>query len=160
MHLDINLPLLSELEQLCKAFWKNHNHTHNQDKALVPLEEKCLEPDQKSPSPKESNHPCQSHSQNSPHKSDLNSEQHTPENPNNVKTGSQDSNSSCRSVCENVDRSPWETDKDSEFAAQPNSQHEPLKPLQVSSPLLSNSSRSKRTSQVLWDKSTEDSSLL
>uniref|UniRef100_A0A669BGT6 LIM domain kinase 1 n=1 Tax=Oreochromis niloticus TaxID=8128 RepID=A0A669BGT6_ORENI len=26
MHLDIGLPLLSELEQLCKAFWQNNNH--------------------------------------------------------------------------------------------------------------------------------------
>uniref|UniRef100_A0A7N6F9D0 LIM domain kinase 1 n=1 Tax=Anabas testudineus TaxID=64144 RepID=A0A7N6F9D0_ANATE len=26
MHLDIGLPLLSELEQLCQAFWQNHNH--------------------------------------------------------------------------------------------------------------------------------------
>uniref|UniRef100_A0A3Q2ZXQ5 LIM domain kinase 1 n=1 Tax=Kryptolebias marmoratus TaxID=37003 RepID=A0A3Q2ZXQ5_KRYMA len=36
MHLDINLPLLSELEQVCRAFWKNHNqnHTHDQDKPV------------------------------------------------------------------------------------------------------------------------------
>ncbi|XP_013872345.1 LIM domain kinase 1 [Austrofundulus limnaeus] len=163
MHLDINLPLLSELEQLCKAFWKNHNHshTHNQDKALVPHEEKCLEPDRQSPSPKESNQPSPSHSQSSTHKSDLNSEQHTCENHNNVKTGSQDTNNSCyRSVCVDIDHSSWETDKDGNFVAQSNSQHEPLKPLQVNSPPLSKSSKPKRTSQVLWDRSTEDSSLL
>uniref|UniRef100_A0A672GLV6 non-specific serine/threonine protein kinase n=1 Tax=Salarias fasciatus TaxID=181472 RepID=A0A672GLV6_SALFA len=34
MHLDIGLPQLSELEQLCRTFWQNHNHenlTHNRD---------------------------------------------------------------------------------------------------------------------------------
>lgn len=34
MHLDIGLPLLSETEQLCRAFWKNYNNqscSDNQD---------------------------------------------------------------------------------------------------------------------------------
>uniref|UniRef100_A0A672GLG3 non-specific serine/threonine protein kinase n=1 Tax=Salarias fasciatus TaxID=181472 RepID=A0A672GLG3_SALFA len=36
MHLDIGLPQLSELEQLCRTFWQNHNHenlTHNRDES-------------------------------------------------------------------------------------------------------------------------------
>ncbi|XP_037543847.1 LIM domain kinase 1 [Nematolebias whitei] len=169
MHLDINLPLLSELEQLSRAFWKNHNqnHTHNQDKAAVPHEQSCSEPDEQSPSPKvcldnanshtESNH--ENHGQNSTSKSDLNSEQHTDENHYTVKSGSQDTNKSCcKSISVDIDNSEWETHKDCDLAAQPDSQHKPLQPLQVKNPLLSKSSKSIKTSQVLWDRSTEESS--
>lgn len=164
MHLDINLPLLSELEHLCRAFWKNYNqnHSHNQDKAAVPHEQRCSEPNGQSPSPKvcsdnadshtESN---QSHGQNSLPKSDLNSEQLTDENHYTVKTGSQGTNQfCCKSVSVDIDNSEWETHKDCDLAAQ----HKPLQPLQVKSPLLSKSSISNKTSKVPWDRSTEESS--
>lgn len=39
MHLDIGLPLLTELEQQRKAFWQKHDHQHkslNQNRALSP----------------------------------------------------------------------------------------------------------------------------
>uniref|UniRef100_A0A672GQ92 non-specific serine/threonine protein kinase n=1 Tax=Salarias fasciatus TaxID=181472 RepID=A0A672GQ92_SALFA len=42
MHLDIGLPQLSELEQLCRTFWQNHNHenlTHNRDESPVSHEQ-------------------------------------------------------------------------------------------------------------------------
>ncbi|XP_017276744.1 LIM domain kinase 1 [Kryptolebias marmoratus] len=161
MHLDINLPLLSELEQVCRAFWKNHNqnHTHDQDKVLVSHEQKCPEPDRQSPSPEvcsdnaksrtESDRLHPSHDQNSTFTSDLNEEQH--ENHRTGKTGSQDTNKSCcRSVSVDMGTGEWEIHKDCDFAARPNSQHEPLQPL------LSRST-STRTCQVLWDRSTEDS---
>uniref|UniRef100_A0A3B4ZRF9 non-specific serine/threonine protein kinase n=1 Tax=Stegastes partitus TaxID=144197 RepID=A0A3B4ZRF9_9TELE len=47
MNLDIGLPLLSELEQLCRAFWQNNNHQKPRDyrhamKTCVPFEMKQL----------------------------------------------------------------------------------------------------------------------
>nr|XP_020473727.1 LIM domain kinase 1-like [Monopterus albus] len=57
MHLNIGLPLLSESEQLCRAFWNSHdqqNHAHHQDKTIISHEQtQCSSPQRQSPSHKQ-----------------------------------------------------------------------------------------------------------
>uniref|UniRef100_A0A1A8HUD7 LIM domain kinase 1 n=1 Tax=Nothobranchius kuhntae TaxID=321403 RepID=A0A1A8HUD7_NOTKU len=151
MHLDISLPLLSELEHVSRAFWENHTpkSTHNQDTPIVSHKQKSSAPE------------LQSHSQNSINRKDLNGLQQVCDNGHDMKTGSQDTcQSCCRSTSTDLSMSDCETHEDSKLTGQPTSQHEPLQPQQVRTPLHDNSSRSKRTSKVLWDRSTEDSSFL
>uniref|UniRef100_A0A1A7YVQ6 LIM domain kinase 1b n=1 Tax=Iconisemion striatum TaxID=60296 RepID=A0A1A7YVQ6_9TELE len=159
MHLDINLPLLSELEHFSRAFWENHTPkcTHNQDTALVSHKQKGSAPELQSRSPKLCSDHANSHtkpnqfpqscSQNSINRKDLNGLQQVCD----VKAG-------C--CCRSTSTDDCETHEGKDFTGQLTSQHEPLQQQQVRTPLQDNSSRSKRTSKVLWDRSTEDSSFL
>ncbi|KAM7374507.1 hypothetical protein PAMP_007160 [Pampus punctatissimus] len=91
MHLEIGLPMLSELEQLRRTFWQNHDdqkHFHNQDKPRNSHEQThSSQAQNQSPDPTQSsdngnkhnepNHLTQSQDQNSTHDSHLDEEQHT-----------------------------------------------------------------------------------
>nr|XP_046266332.1 LIM domain kinase 1-like [Scatophagus argus] len=184
MHLDIGLPLLSELEQLCRAFWQVHNqqnHFPNQDKTLEPhVQNQCSEPQRQSPNPKrrshsannhtEPNHFTQSQDQISTPESHLDEQQHMPDN-HDMRTEhdhlsqecneySQDkSQKCCRSLSTDSGKNGSETYKQNNPSGQPKTQHEPSGP-QVNNSLLGRSNRLRRTSRVLWDRSAENSSFL
>lgn len=159
MNLDISLPLLSELEQISAAFWKNHSQ-QNQDETPVTCEQNLLETleenlrpelcSDKANSHTEPNECPQHHSQDSKADKDVNGEQHA--NGNGVRT-SQDTNSPC---CESVDSDSGKSESESHeeciIKGQTKSQHEPS--------AAGRSNRTRRTCRVLWERSTEDSSVL
>ncbi|XP_054481528.1 LIM domain kinase 1-like [Anoplopoma fimbria] len=160
MHLNIGLPLLSELEQHRRAFWQNHNHqtpSHNQDKTLD-SHEQTHQPQRQSSDPMqhldnannhiEPNHLTQSLNQNSKAESHLDGEQHT-------------HGLTCdRLMNIDPDENGSETYEFNNPSGQLKAEDEPLQPLQVNNSLLGRSNRLRRTSRVLWDRSTEDSSFL
>lgn len=181
MHLDIGLPLLSELEQLRRAFWQNHNHpnhSHNQDKTLDSHEQTHgSHPQRQGPDPNrhsdnannhtEPNHFTQSQDQNS--KPD--GEQHTHDNPDmrtehsclsrECNDHSQDkSQMCCRSTSTDSVKNGSETYEHSNPSGQPQAKHEPSQPLQVNNSLLGLSNSPREICKALWDRSTEDSSFL
>ncbi|XP_056267551.1 LIM domain kinase 1-like isoform X2 [Pseudoliparis swirei] len=162
MHLDIGLPLLSELEQHRRAFWlKNslHNHSRNQDRTLDSHEQTPRSPPQRQSSdlmqhpdnaiPQiESNHLAQSPNQNTTPDSHSDGERHARGVTCSRSTSrDQGENGSETSVCKNP-------------SGQPRAEDEPLPPLQVNHSLVGRSNRQRRTCRVLWDRSTEDSSFL
>lgn len=174
MHLDIGLPLLSELEQLRKAFWLVHNHqapSDNRDDTLNSHEETPSEqPQRQSPDPDSANNNTeQSQDPNSSPEGHSDGQQQQPNNhdtrtENNhccLNTESmndaQHKSQCCRSV--NTDLSS-ETYEHKNPSGQAKVRHSPSPPLQVSSSLQGKSNRLRRTSKVLWDRSTEDSSFL
>lgn len=182
MHLDIGLPLLSELEQLHKVFWQNHqNHSHSQDKTLNSHEQThSSQPQRQSPDPTQSsdngnhheepNHLTKSEDQNST--PDLDREQHTHDHHDmrtehdhscldkDCKDNSKEKNQSCcRSSSRNSDEDRSEPYEHG-LSGQPNAQLEPTQSLQVNNSLLGQSNRPRGTCRVLWDRSTEDSSFL
>ncbi|XP_015251469.1 PREDICTED: LIM domain kinase 1 [Cyprinodon variegatus] len=159
MNLDISLPLLSELEQISAAFWKNHSQ-QNQDETPATCEQNLLETleenlrpelcSDKANSHTEPNEFPQHHSQDSKADKDVNGEQHA--NGNGVRT-SQDTNPPC---CESVDSDSGKSESESHeeciIKGQTKSQHEPS--------AAGRSNRTRRTCRVLWERSTEDSSVL
>ncbi|XP_044079802.1 LIM domain kinase 1-like [Siniperca chuatsi] len=187
MHLDIGLPLLSELEQLSRAFWQNHNnqnHSHNQDKTLDSHEQThCSQPQRQSPKPKRSpdnakkhiepNHLTQSQDHYSTPDSHSDGEQHTHDN-NDMSTEhdhsclsrecndhSQDkSQMCCRSTSADSGKNGSETYGHNNLSGQPKAQHEPSQQLQINNSLLGRSNRPRRSCRAMWDRSTEDSSFL
>lgn len=186
MHLDIGLPLLSELEQLRRAFWQNHNHQHhphNQDKTINSNEQNnSSQPQRQSPVPtqsldngnnhKEPNLLTQSKDQNSTPDSHLDEEQHTHDHHDmrtehdhsclnkDCKDNSQgNSQRCCRSTSRDSDKDTSDNYEHS-LSGQPDAQREPTQPLQVNNSLLGRCNRLSRTSRVLWDRSTENSSFL
>ncbi|XP_040006212.1 LIM domain kinase 1-like isoform X2 [Xiphias gladius] len=186
MHLDIGLHLLSELEQLRRAFWQDRNHendSHKQDNTCNSHEQThCSEPQRQSPDPKqhsdngnnhiEPDHLTQSQDQNSTPDSDSDEQQHTHDN-HDMRTEhhhsclnrdgmnhSQDKSQCCRSMSTDSVKNGSETYEHNNPSGQPKVQHKPSKPLQVNSSLPGQSNRHRRTCRVLWDRSTEDSSFL
>ncbi|MEQ2288526.1 hypothetical protein AMECASPLE_023496 [Ameca splendens] len=139
MNLDISLPLLSELEQLCRAFWKNHqNQAPNQDETPVSCKQTISETRRGNLSPKLCLDEANSHTDAHGH---------------NVRTKSQHTDQSC---CDSINsesgNSECESYEDGNIKEQGKSQHEPS--------LLGRTNRVRRTCRVLWERSTEDSSFL
>uniref|UniRef100_A0A3B4Y9K6 non-specific serine/threonine protein kinase n=1 Tax=Seriola lalandi dorsalis TaxID=1841481 RepID=A0A3B4Y9K6_SERLL len=186
MHLDIGLPLLSELEQLRRAFWENHNHqnpSHNQDNTQNPHEQThCSQPQQQSPDPKqrsddsnnhtEPNRLTQSQDPNSTPDSHSDGQQHTCNN-HDMRTEqdlsclnrectncSQDKSQCCRSSSIDSGKNGSETYEHNNLSGQEKVQHQPSQPLQVNRSLLGQSNRHRGTCRALWDRSTEESSFL
>lgn len=181
MHLDIGLPLLSELEQLCRAFWQNYNHqnhSHNQGTAINSQNHTpCSQPQRQRPNHKqcwdnannhtEPNHLSLSQDQNSAPDSYLDGEQHTHDNHDmrteqdhsslseECKNHSQNKSLNCRSTSTDLDKNGSET-----YEHNNSSGHEPSQPLQVNNSVLDQCNRPKKTSRVQWNKSTDDSSFL
>lgn len=138
MHLDIGLPLLSELEQLCKTFWQNNDHECSENtKNCTELDEFTEHKDQNGKLGSHTNH-----EQNA--QADLN-----------VRTGSQSTNQSCcRSISTDLCNNGCETYEHNNPAEQPGAQREYLQPV----PDQSDGPR--RICKALWDTSTEDGSFL
>lgn len=171
MHLDIGLPLLSELEQLLRAFWQSHNpqiHFDKPDKSLVshePTKSQRQGPDRghsddsnKHAGP---NRLTQKQGQNCMTESSLKGQQHVHDNPDTRtetnhlskecnKHSPEQNQTRCRSVS---------TDSDANW---PCEQHNcsGLPQQEVSQTLFGQSSSSRRTCKVLWDRTTENSSVL
>ncbi|XP_069575746.1 LIM domain kinase 1-like [Brachyistius frenatus] len=173
MHLDIGLPLLSELEQLCRAFWQNTTHqntTHIQDKTIVSQEQTQCSQSQRQNTTltqcsdtaidhTETNHCTQSQDQNSL-PDNLNGEQHTHDDCG-VRTGSQGtSQSCCRSTSTDSYKNGSESYEHNDPTGKAKGQHDASQPLQVKNSLFGHSNRPRRTCRVLWDSSMEDSSFL
>lgn len=170
MHLDIGLPLRSELEQLSKTFWQNHNIQDNIHDSHEQTH--CSQPQRQSPDPDntnnhtESNHLTQSQDQDSIPDSHSDGQQNMQDN-HSMRTEqvhsclkrecinySQDESQCCRTMTD------AETCKHENHSGQENIQHEPSQPLQDNSSDLDQSNRHRRTCRALWDRSTEDSSFL
>lgn len=153
MHLDIGLPLLSELEQLCQAFWQNHNqqnHSHNQDKAITSHEQR-ESPDHAQHLDNANNHIEPNHSfnsrrqnQNSEPDSYLVGQQHTHDN-HEMRTGQDHFSLSkeCKSLSQNN-----------------NSGQESSQPLQVNNSVLGQCNKPGKISKAQWNSITDDSSFL
>lgn len=160
MHLEINLPLLSELEQLCRAFWQNENlqnHPHNQDTAIhsqIPCSQP-QRPENNQCSENANNHIELNLDQNSTlgsyleeqqyrHNNDMRTEHDHSGLSRKCKNHSQDMHQYCRSTS-----TDFGNHKSKTFEHRDTTEHE-----------LSQTNWPKRTSKVLWDKSTCDSSFL
>lgn len=147
MHLDIGLPLLSELEQLCRTFWQNHNQ-QNQDVALN-SQQKRQSPDHTQHWENANNHIkpnnlSLSQDQNSAPDSYLVNKQNTHDKHG---TRTEQDNSSLSEDCENNSQDT-------------SSAHEHSQPLQVSNAVVDHRNMPRRTSSVQWNRSTDDSSFL
>ncbi|XP_068456472.1 LIM domain kinase 1-like isoform X2 [Clinocottus analis] len=164
MHLDIGLPLLSELEQHRRAFWLNHSHQNNsgnQDKTLDTEQTPRSQPQRQSSDPMQhpenTNHHIepkpltQSQNQNSIPESHSDGEQHI--------HGLTCYRSTSTDHGENGSET-YECNNASGPKSKPKAEDEPLQPLKVNNSLLGRSNRQRRTCRVLWEKSTEDSSFL
>ncbi|XP_076606230.1 LIM domain kinase 1-like isoform X1 [Chaetodon auriga] len=183
MHLDIGLPMLSELEQLRRAFWQTHNHQnhfHNQDRTLDSHEQThCSQ--RQSPDPMlhsdntnthtEPSHLTQGQDQNGTPDSHSDEQQHTHDNHNertehnhlteHSNDHSQDkSQTCCTSASTDSSKNGSETYEHKNPSGQPKAQHEPSQLLQVNNSLIGRSNRPRRICRVLWDRTTEDSSFL
>ncbi|KAM6907217.1 LIM domain kinase 1-like [Xenentodon cancila] len=165
MHLDINLPLLSELEAVCRAFWKNHSQ---QNETRDYRKTRCSQPEKQSSSSECSdnanNHAESGHftqSRESSLDGHLNGERNTQDIDHSVRTGSKDTTlSCCRSTSIDSNKAEAETYEHCNFTDQPKSQQEPSQLLQVKNSLLDRSNRPRRICKVLWDQSEEDTSSL
>lgn len=183
MHLNIGLPQLSELEQLSRGFWMNHNHqnqTRNQNKSPDSHEQtQCSQtqrhsPDAKLHSDNANNHTEPNHLTES---QNLNStpERHSDEEHDNHEMRPEDNHSCLSRQCKDHSQEKSKTcckstsvdsgengSKSSERnnpSGQPEVQEEPSQQLQVNTS-LGRSNRQRRTCRVLWDRSEEDSAFL
>ncbi|KAF3705706.1 LIM domain kinase 1 [Channa argus] len=173
MHLNIGLPLLSELEHLCTAFWQKHI-PQNQDKTLNPHTEfHCSQsPDDEHGSDDANNHTdtnrhCQNQEQSGApdsyfdghqqmHKNnDLRTENNNSGLSTACKNHSQDNSLSCSLTRTDLGNNGSETYEHDSLSG-----HKPSQPLQVNNSMLSQSKRPIGSSRVLWDRSTDDSSFL
>uniref|UniRef100_I3JQ38 LIM domain kinase 1 n=1 Tax=Oreochromis niloticus TaxID=8128 RepID=I3JQ38_ORENI len=138
MHLDIGLPLLSELEQLCKAFWQNNNHQCSENT------NNHTEPNQFTEN-KDQNGRLDSHTNHEQNaQADLT-----------VRTGSEGRKQSCcRSISTDPCNNGSETYEHSNPAEQLGARRE------QSRPVPEQLNRSRRIYKALWDTSTEDGSFL
>lgn len=180
MHLDIGLPLLSELDQLSRTFWHTHKHQKQSLNQIMTLSshEQKHSPKPQSPVPKQSddannhqkpNHLTQTQDKISTSETRLDGEQLTHD-PHEMRIMPDPSYMSQDHAPDNSQRSCKSTYKDSgkdrsetyelNLAGQPIPQHEPLQPLQVDNSLPSPSNKPKRICSVLWNRTTEDSSFL
>eukprot|EP00066_Takifugu_rubripes_P020409 XP_011609675.1 PREDICTED: LIM domain kinase 1 isoform X1 [Takifugu rubripes] len=144
MHLDIGLSLLSELEQLRKNFWGNHqDHNHNQEEPLGSQEQ--AHPQRRSPDDKGPQHLSQIQDQYHTAESHL-GQQH-PQDSDVMRSDKNplDKNPTC---CRSDKTEPKQNKKQS---------HQPQEDI---AQILHRPSNGLRTCSALWDRSTEDSSLL
>lgn len=164
MHLDIGLPLLSELEQLLRAFWQSHNpqiHFDKPDRSLGSHESTKSQrqgPDRghsdNSKMQAGPNHLTQKQDQNRITESSLKGQQHERDNQdtrtetNHLRT---DQNQTC---CRSVS-----TDSGTNWSCVHNN-CSGLPQQEVSQTQFGHSSRPRRTCKVLWDSTTENSSFL
>ncbi|XP_029924577.1 LIM domain kinase 1-like [Myripristis murdjan] len=174
MHLDIGLPLLSELEQHRRAFWQNHNyphHSHNQDKNLSPDHTLSPQPQNDNLDPEhysdttennhldphmvdqEQNSPPGSHSDSQQHKHDK--EDMTTEHKDHSQVDSQH-----RSMSRDSNRDSTESHEHNNHSEQPRAQHEPSQQPQVQSPPPGRPHRPRRVCRVVWDRNAGESSFL
>lgn len=155
MHLDIGLSLLSELEQLRKNFWGHHqDHNHNQEEP--PGSQEQAPPQGRSPD--DGQHSGKANKDKGPnHLQDhLQDQYHTPES----HLGQQHPKDShvMRSDKNHVDKNPTCCRSDKTEPNQDNKQsHQPQEDV---AQILHRPSNGLRTCSALWDRSTEDSSLL
>ncbi|KAF6715757.1 LIM domain kinase 1 [Oryzias melastigma] len=165
MHLNIGLPLLSELEQLCRAFWKNYDQqclTPNQDETKH--QKLCSQTDKQTNSAKHctenpNNHTESYHSTPSPNpntlESHLNGNLERRRDLNNVRTGSKDTNLLFLKITDKNESDTCETMSNS--TGKPESQPDSSEAQQVKGhALVGRSSRPRRVCRVLWDKPPED----
>ncbi|KAM7398187.1 hypothetical protein PAMA_006198 [Pampus argenteus] len=170
MHLEIGLPMLSELEQLRRTFWQNHElNSHEQTRSSQP-QNQSPDPTQSSDNGNKHNEPIhltQSQDQNSTPDSHSDREQHTHDHED-MRTENDHFclSTDCKDHLEEKSQRCCRSDKDTSEtyehspSRQPNTQCEPSQPLQVNNSPLRRSNRIRRTGRVLWDRSTEDSSFL
>ncbi|XP_071398860.1 LIM domain kinase 1-like [Centroberyx affinis] len=188
MHLDISLPLLSEVEQHRRAFWLKHNQhhpSHNQDETLSPDRTHSPESQRHSPDPKHcsdttNNHTIslsQSQDQNSTPDRHSDAKQHKPDH----QDTRNEQNHSClnrehenqtqveshgccqshrRSMSRDSNKDGSETYEHNNHLEHPKAQLEPSQQLQVHSPVPGRRHRPRRICRVVWDRTTEDSSFL
>lgn len=154
MHLDIGLSLLSELEQLRKHFWGNHqDHNHNQEER--PGSQEQAHPQRRSPDHRR--HSGNANKDKGPnHLSQIQDQYHTPES----HLGQQHPQDSHvrRSDKNQVDKNPTCCRSDKTEPNQDKKQsHQPQEDI---AQILHCPSNGLRTCSALWDRSTEDSSLL
>ncbi|CAN9501110.1 unnamed protein product [Ophioblennius macclurei] len=154
MHLDIGLPLLSELEQICRTFWQNNNrenHASSQEETPVchgqsqSSEPQRLSPQQCSDSTSNRTEPDQP-----PHSED----QHS--NPVKQSNGKQHA---CDEWTSGVCESGSETSEQNSPARQRKLKGESSPTMKVKN-LLVRSSRPKNLSRAMWNGSVEDASVL
>lgn len=171
MHLDIGLPLLSELEQLCRTFWQNNNHqnpTHNQDKTPVSDDQTQCSQSQKDISPQcsdstthntERDQLTHGDNHNSTPAEHSNGEQDTHDN-RAERTGSQ-SQSCGRATCTtDVCKNGSETCEDNSPTRKQKVKAESSPTLRVKNLLLGRSNRPRKISRAMWNGSVEDASIL
>ncbi|XP_062414157.1 LIM domain kinase 1-like isoform X2 [Pungitius pungitius] len=146
MHLNIGLPLLSELEQQSRVFWHNHNHQrpcHNQDDTLDGQERtRRSEPRRQSCGPIQ-------HSDDANNHTELQTKKSIPE-----------SHSEGEPPTRDLTGYRSETNERADPSGKKKAEDEPFQPPQVNLTLLGRTNRPRRTCRVLWDTSTEDSSFL
>ncbi|XP_032433078.1 LIM domain kinase 1-like isoform X1 [Xiphophorus hellerii] len=148
MNLDISLPLLSELEQLCQAFWKIHNHQNQNE---TPDHQDNLNPKLCSDEANGHTEPNHYQGQSSKTDKDVNGEQHA--HGHNLRTKSQHTNQPC---CESKSSDPGKSECESQEDSNVKEQAKP----QIEPTLVGRPNRTRRTCRVLWERSTEDSSFL
>lgn len=157
MHLDIGLSLLSELEQLRKSFWENHqDHVHNQDNP--PGSQEQTQPQRRSSDHRQ--HSTCGNNNGPNHLSQIKDQYHTPES----HLGQQHSQDSNVMRSENNHRDEerknetcCRSDKNEPNQQKKNS-HQPQE--EIAQALCSPSNGVRRTCNARWDRSTEDSSIL
>lgn len=186
MNLDIGLPLLSEYEQLRRAFWNNQNHqhhSHNLDTTLDSHGQNHSSRSQKQSSETklcsdnvidhiELNHQTQRLVPSNTSNSCVDKDKHTQDNHDKKTENNQSCFSKkrdccshekrhfCKSTSKDSSKNGCETSKNSSTSVQPKSKNEPSKPLQVNNSQLDQSDGPRRMCRVQWDSSTEDNSFL
>lgn len=158
MHLDIGLCLLSELEQLRKNFWQNHQaHVHTQDKP--PGSQEQAQPQRRSSDHRQ--HSTNTNNHKGPNSlSQIKDQYHTPESQSGQQHprdshGMRSENNHMDEECQN--ETCCQSDKNEPNQQEKNS-HQPQE--DMAQALCSPSNGVRRTCSALWDRSTEDSSLL
>ncbi|XP_074528465.1 LIM domain kinase 1-like [Halichoeres trimaculatus] len=186
MNLDIGLPLLSEYEQLRRAFWNNQNHQHHHHNLDMTLDShgqthssrsQKASTDTKLCSDDVSNHRENYHltqrlDSSSTSNSHVDKDKHTQDS-HDRKTESNKSTSGkkyescsqekrlfCKFTSKDSSKNGFETSKHSSPSGQLKSKNEPSKPLQVNNSPLDRSDGPRRLCRVQWDSSTEDNSFL
>lgn len=158
MHLDIGLSLLSELQQLRKNFWKNHrDHVHNQDKPAGSQEQTQSE----RRSSDHRKHSANANNVKGPnHLSQIKDRYDTPEShlgqqhpQDSHVMGSENNHTDkeCKyEICCRSDKN--EPKQQKKYSQQPQEE--------ITEALCSPSNGLRRTCSALWDRSSEDSSVL
>lgn len=158
MHLDIGLSLLSELEQLRKNFWQNHqDHVHNQDKP--PGSQEQTQPQRRSSDHR--HHSANANDDKGPnHLSQIKDQYHTleshlgqqhPEDSHVMRSENNHMDKECKNeiCCQSDKNEPNQQKKTS---------HQPQE--EIAQAMSSPSNGLRKMCSALWDRSTEDSSLL
>ncbi|XP_029029898.1 LIM domain kinase 1-like [Betta splendens] len=177
MHLDIGLPLLSEIEQLCRDFWTNYNNQSRSDKQdntslnlTTCLQQEGERLDHKqycdnTGNHKEPNHLSLSQDQNSAPDRYLDGQQHTHCD---IESEQNHSNLSEEFKNHSQDKSLYSRSTNADFSKNGSGTyehnislgHEPSQPLQVNTMVLGQCNRPRSTSRAQWNKSPDDGSVL